>query len=334
MVELQITAKEAGQRFDKFLKKYLNEAPGSFIYKMLRKKNITLNGKKAAGSELLADGDQIRLFLSDETIRKFHQSRTSAAPVSVKTAPSLSVIYEDDDLIFINKPANMLTQKGNDPQNSLTEFLLQDLLTRKMLTEEDLRAFRPSPANRLDRNTTGLVLCSKSLRGAQFLSEMIRNRDLKKEYQVLVSGRVNQNGVKTVYYSKDAKHNLVTLYPDQKEGRGFMKTGIYPVQVSDQASLLRIDLLTGKTHQIRAHLAYLGHPVLGDSKYGDPKQNRMLRQKHGIRRQMLHAWRITFPEVSGSFSYLSGKSFTAPPPEDFCRAASLYHLSCNKEKED
>ncbi len=328
MKELRITEKEAGQRFDKFLKKYLSAAPGSFIYKMLRKKNITLNGKKASGSETLSAGDGIKLFLSDETLAKFHTETASsaAAPISKKNV-KLSVVYEDDDLIFINKPANMLTQKGNSNEASLTEYLLEDLIRRNALTQDELRAFRPSPANRLDRNTSGLVLCSKSLRGAQFLSELIHDRSLKKEYLVLVAGAMNDSGKKTVYFTKDSSQNRVTLFANDGPGRKQMITGITPLVSNETASKLLIELITGKTHQIRAHLAYLKHPVLGDLKYGSSAANRRVNAILPVRRQMLHAWRITFPDIEGTFSYLSGKTVTADAPADFQRTESALDLS-------
>ncbi len=323
---MTITAKEANQRFDKFLKKYLSKAPQSFLYKMLRKKNITLNNKKAAGNEMLQESDVVKLFLSDETIDKFHESKS--LPKSLpKKRPPLSVIYEDEDLIFINKPANMLTQMGNGTEASLAEYLVEDLLSRKAVREEDLRAFRPSPANRLDRNTSGIVLCSKTLAGAQFLSEMIRSRDLKKEYLVLVGGKVTKSAVETAYFTKDHAKNKVTLYDRQIAGSEKMITGITTLQSSSQASLLAIDLITGKTHQIRAHLAFLGHPVLGDRKYGDEGQNRRLMEVCGIRRQMLHARTVTFPSLSGHFSYLSQKSFTAEVPTDFAKAQAYLNFN-------
>ncbi len=326
MKELIITEKEAGQRFDKFLKKYLNEAPGSFIYKMLRKKNISLNGKKADGHELLNAGDQIKLFFSDETLQKFHREKQSNLGKKIGKKLILEIVYEDDDLIFINKPANMLTQRGNSQEPSLTEYLLEDLKKREAVGEEELRAFRPSPANRLDRNTTGLVLCSKSLRGAQFLSELIKDRNLKKEYTVLVLGSAKEQGIYRVNYRKDNQKNQVTLFPYQKENTQVMVTGITPIQTNQNASKLNIELITGKTHQIRAHMAYLKHPVLGDRKYGDPSVNDRMRRLCGINRQMLHARQITFPKISGYFSYLSGKTFIAKEPEDLLQAEKYLKL--------
>ena len=156
MQEIKITEQEAGQRFDKLLGKYLNKAPKSFLYKMLRKKNITLNGKKASGNEKLAKGDCVKLFLSDETIQKFSEA------FSGYTNVSLDILYEDADIILINKPVGMLSQKAARSDESLVEHLISYLIQSHALTEEDLRTFRPSICNRLDRNTSGIVAAGKS----------------------------------------------------------------------------------------------------------------------------------------------------------------------------
>ena len=165
MQEIIVSTNEAGQRFDKLLAKYLNEAPKSFIYKMLRKKNIVLNGKKATGNEKLGVGDSIKLFLSDETIEKFSKVTVQ------KTKQRLDVIYEDENILLINKPVGMLSQKAEAKDESLVEHIITYLLESGQLTEEELRKFKPSICNRLDRNTSGLVVAGKSLLGLQKMGE-------------------------------------------------------------------------------------------------------------------------------------------------------------------
>lgn len=329
MKELTIEDNEAGQRLDKFLKKYLNEAPASFLYKMLRKKNITLNGKKASGREQLLKGDRVVLFLSDETIAKFREK-----PVFLKKAgmpkQKLCFIYEDADILAVNKPAGMLCQMDKSQKESLAELLPAQLLAEGKMTEEDIRAFRPAPVNRLDRNTSGIVLCGKSLRGLQFLSEMIHDRTVRKEYLTIVSGHFGQIGVyseETVFFEKDPKENRVRLFKENRKGRGVMRTGFRPLAYGRNSTLVEVHLITGKTHQIRAHLAFLGYPVLGDPKYGDPKENARFQKMTGIHRQMLHAFRITFPKTEGYFSYLSGTCLTAEIPADMKRAEKVLDLS-------
>ena len=178
-----VTKNEAGQRLDKLMFKYMNLAGKSFIYKMIRKKNITLNGKKCDGSEKLAEGDEIRLFLAEETIEKFSEVKIQKVK---KTA--LDIVYEDKDVIFINKPAGMLSQKAKDSDESLVEYLIDYLLGSGQLSKEELKSFRPSVCNRLDRNTSGLVAAGKSLLGLQVLSKAIKERTIGKYYLCIVKG--------------------------------------------------------------------------------------------------------------------------------------------------
>jgi 23S rRNA pseudouridine955/2504/2580 synthase len=313
MKEIMISENEAGQRLDKFLAKYMDQAPKGFFYKMLRKKNITLNGHRAAGNEILAENDSLKLFLSDETMEKFN-GRKEERQYSGK---ELSVLYEDSDILLLNKPAGMLTQKSSQKEDSAAEYLVSRMLRDGSLKKEELRTFRPSPCNRLDRNTSGMVLCGKSLAGLQFLSEMIRDRKVRKTYLAAVAGNFEKAFEEKVYFTKDASKNRVLITDSQTPESEEMITAFEPVFHRDDCSLLKAELITGKPHQIRAHLSYRNYPVLGDPKYGDPGINREMKERYGLTRQMLHSWRIEFPELSGRWSYLSGKHFTAPPPQDF-----------------
>lgn len=183
MQEIIISANEAGQRFDKLLGKYLNEAPKSFIYKMLRKKNIVLNGKKATGNEKLELGDHVKLFLADETIEKFSKVKIQ------KTNTRLDILYEDENILLINKPVGMLSQKATKKDESLIEHVISYLLDTNQLEKAALRSFKPSVCNRLDRNTSGLVVAGKSLAGLQKMGALFKERTMKKYYRCLVVGR-------------------------------------------------------------------------------------------------------------------------------------------------
>lgn len=328
MTEKIIGSNEAGIRFDKYLKKTLSAAPQSFIYKMLRRKNITVNGRRATGSEILSEGSKVQFFLSDETFRKFSGQKSESHFASCK----LNVLYEDDDLIFINKPAGMLSQQSNRKEDSLAEYLIAYLLKTGAIKREELLSFRPSPVNRLDRNTSGIVLCGKSLSGLRFLSEMLRNRTMKKQYLVPVAGEFYETGIRKIRFIKNEKENKVYLTADQLPGSEEMVTAFEAVSHSGGYSLVRTDLLTGKTHQIRAHLAYLGYPVLGDEKYGNREINRELRERFHLRYQLLHAERIIFPDIPGRFSYLSGKCFMAAPPQEFSGIVKALGLEVPDEK--
>ena len=183
---LTVTDREAGQRLDKLLAKYLNQAGKGFIYKMIRKKNITLNGRRCDGSEKLEEGDQIRLFLSDETLERFSKPEIPAVKKKVK----LDVIYEDDQILLVNKPCGMLSQRAEEKDDSLVEHVTAHLLEEGAITEEGLKTFRPAVCNRLDRNTSGIVIAGKTLGGLQAMSAVLKDRSLHKYYQCVVKGRV------------------------------------------------------------------------------------------------------------------------------------------------
>lgn len=315
MQTLTIGENEKGQRLDKLLAKYLAQAPKSFLYKMLRKKNITLNGKKASGSELLALGDEIRLFLSDETIEKF--SGRPAAPVT-KLRPD--IIYEDAHILLMNKPAGILSQKAKDSDISMVEILIAYLLETGALTAGDLRAFHPSVCNRLDRNTTGLLAAGKTLAGLQTLSAVFKDRSLSKYYLCLAAGELKEKQLLEGYLTKDSRTNTVTVRATPALPEDLpIRTSYEPLASNGSLTLLRVKLITGRTHQIRAHLASIGHPIVGDSKYGDGRLNQDYRKRYGIRGQLLHSHELIMPSLTGELAALSGKHFTAPLPESFGR---------------
>ncbi len=311
MQEIIVSSNEAGQRLDKMLAKYLNEAPKSFLYKMLRKKNIVLNGKKASGNEKLVIGDSVKLFLADETIGKFSSSNV------IRTNAALDIIYEDENILLVNKPVGMLSQKAAADDESLVEHIISYMLDTNQLTEEELRKFRPSVCNRLDRNTSGLVAAGKSLAGLQEMGELFKNRSLKKYYRCLVAGQVNGRQSVSGYLVKDEHTNKVTVLKTEKEGSLPIETEYEPLWTNGAYTLLEVHLITGRTHQIRAHLASIGSPILGDYKYGNKKINDQLKKQYGLNSQLLHAYRLEMPVCTGAISNLSGKMFIAPLPKLF-----------------
>lgn len=315
MKEFQIRDNEAGQRFDKYLSKLLRNAPKSFFYKMLRKKNITLNGKKATGNEKLEAGDQVKLFLSDETFDKFSQQDKAARAVT-----TLDVLYEDADVLLINKPAEMLSQPDDTKEPSMVEYVIGYLLEKGELTEEDLWTFRPSVCNRLDKNTSGIIAAGKSLVGLQELSELFHDRTVHKEYLCIVKGVLHEKKHIKGYLYKDTKQNKVAIYKQKQKEAQPIETVYEPLEDNGEVTLLKVGLITGRTHQIRAHLASEGHPLAGDTKYGQDAFNRRYREKYQLKHQLLHAFRLSFPDgMEGRLSDLSGKCFRAPLPAQFER---------------
>ena len=365
MQSVTITKNQAGQRLDKFLKKYLPEAENSFLYKMLRKKNITLNGKKAEGKEMLDQEDVVCFFFSEETFAKFRGSGVGAESqsgphfnsgrsegVSVEksnfgkgkmtkmvnenaeyqkayhTLRGITVLYQDEDVLIVHKPVGVLTQKAKPSDLSLNEWLIGYLLEKGDITEEELQTFHPSVCNRLDRNTSGIVLCGKTLPGSQMLSRVIRERVVRKFYHTICLGKVSQDATIEGYLLKDESANKVRISKQKtehtaKDGESYIKTAYHPLQCSEKYTLLEVELITGKTHQIRAHLASIGHPIIGDYKYGNTKVNNALKQQFGLEAQLLHARRIEFPEDALVPEQMRGLVIKSPYPDQFERIKCL-----------
>ncbi len=313
MKQFNVQQNEAGQRLDKLLAKLLNKAPKSFIYKMLRKKNITLNGKKADGSEKLEVQDEIKLFLSDETYALF-----SEEVQTTNVEHDLDIIYEDQHLLIVNKPLGILSQKAEKEDVSMVEHIISYLLSTNQLTKEQLISFKPAVCNRLDRNTSGILIAGKSLLGLQEMARLLKDRSLGKYYLCIVKGRVEKKERIEGYLSKDEKKNQVTIHPVEVENSEYICTEYEPVSYAEHKyTLLRVKLITGKSHQIRAHLASISHPIIGDYKYGDQKTNNIFKVNYDLSSQLLHSYQMVFPKLEGELSYLSGKSFTAMLPEQF-----------------
>lgn len=311
MREIEIKQNEAGQRFDKFLGKYMNLASKSFFYKMLRKKNITLNKKKADGSEILKIGDKVILFLSDETIEKFSEVKIK------KVETNLEVLYEDSNVLLINKPINMLSQKAKEDDVSIVEHIISYLLGTEHLKEEELRSFKPGVCNRLDRNTTGIIVAGKTLVGLQTLSKAFKERTIKKYYICVVIGKIDKAELIEGYLRKDNRSNQVMIQKEETYDSTPIMTEYTPISSNGNLTLLKVELITGKTHQIRAHLSSIGHPILGDSKYGDSFLNQRYKEKYRIYSQLLHSYQIVMPAFEGELENLSGQTFEAPLPFTF-----------------
>lgn len=330
MKQIVVSKNEAGQKLLKLLAKYLDAAPQSFLHKMLRKKNITLNGKKADGSELLRETDEVCLFLSEETIASFQGKNAGNTTVveRIKTTKKpkelsdIRVVYEDADVLVLNKPAGVLSQKAVPEDYSLNEWVIDYLLEQGKLSKEELQTFRPGVCNRLDRNTSGLITAGKSLMGLQTLSEMFKERTVHKDYLCIVQGAVRSASRLQGYLEKDARTNKVTVEAKKRsEESSYIETEYTPVTTNGKYTLLRVRLITGKTHQIRAHLASVGHPLLGDAKYGMPVENKQLRDRFGLKYQLLHAAYMEFPEKMSACEALAGKKLSAPVPQHFLRIA-------------
>ena len=334
MRTLQVGNNEAGQRLDRLLGKYLKEAPASFIYKMLRKKNILLNGKKAQGQERLLEGDTIKLFLSDETIQKFGGEKDCESTEKVWKGARIpfTVLYEDSHVLIANKPAGLLSQKAGREDVSFIEYMTAYLMDRGELSREQLQTFKPGICNRLDRNTSGILVAGKSLPALQQMNAVFKERRLEKYYLCIVKGKLDKRERLAAYLKKDASHNRVQVSVRQIEGSQYIETEYEPLDSKSwrgmEFTLLKVHLITGKSHQIRAHLKSIGHPLIGDGKYGYKDLTKVAKSEFNLKYQLLHAYQLHFFEMEDVLAPLSGQTITAPLPEQFLQIMDTIGFVC------
>lgn len=317
MKEITISANDAGRRLDRFLRKYLPGASLSEIYKIIRK-DAKVNGKRKSESYMLCEGDVLSLYISDDDLDSYMGSADKTTPVK----RSFSIIYEDSDVLIVNKPWGLLTHgDSREKKNHLANQVKDYLIANGDYNPQSEKVFTPAPANRLDRNTSGIVLFGKTSAAMRELNSMIRDGRMRKFYTTLTSGLIEDELWLTANLTKDEASNRVSV---GSTGEKEIATVIRPIEtyVLEDAydlSLVEAELITGRTHQIRAHLSSVGYPIVGDSKYATPdarELNRYAKDTLGISTQLLHACRIEFGE-SEVLSGVSGRTFEAELPPRF-----------------
>ncbi len=307
-----VTDNDCNQRIDKFLKRMLKEAPVSFLYKMFRQKDVKVNGKRAKIDYILKTGDVVDIYLKEELLEQFHKDAL-LRPVKA----DFPILYEDENILVIDKPKGLLVH-GDEGEKRITlqNMVLNYLKEKGEWDPSSLTGFIPSPAHRLDRNTSGIVLFAKNLPSLQELLTLFRERtQIEKHYTLLVRGITGDRGEIDFPLIKDSEKRMVRVGTIQKGAKPALTRFHRLKSYNVGFSLVEAELMTGRTHQLRVHFAAIGHPIVGDSKYGDFKINENFEKLYGLKNQFLHASYFKFGQIDGVLAYLSGKEFRSPLPE-------------------
>ena len=296
---------DANQRLDKYLTKMFPNLPQSMMYKAIRKKDIKLNGKRCEISSKLSVGDVLQLYIKDE----FLETKQSK-PEVCSVVPVLNVLYEDNNILLIDKKPGISVHSDltQDKNNDLITQIQAYLYLKGEYNPDDKSSFTPSLCNRIDKNTGGIVIAAKNATALRTINQKIKNREISKKYLGIVHGILDKKSATlNAYHIKNSKLNRAFIFDTPEDGARKITTKYKVLKEKDGLSLVEVDLLTGRTHQIRAHFAYIGHPLAGDTKYGTNKQNQHLSFKH----QALYSYKIKFNFTSSSpLDYLKGKEFT------------------------
>ena len=311
MREIIINKNDADQRLDKFLSKRFKNMPKSLMYKYIRTRYIKVNNKKCEISTMLKEGDVLKLFIKDEF---FDDDRENEESYEFLKAPlKLDIIYEDENILIINKKPGLIVHPDKSYHfDSLIARVLHYLYEKGEYNPKDDRSFAPATVNRLDRNTGGIVIAAKNAEALRIMNAKIKSREIKKLYLCMVQGKPKaESGTVSGYLEKNESKNKVRIFSENAPGRKYMETKYRVIKSVRENSLLEVDLITGRTHQIRASMAKLGYPLLGDTKYGYKKKSSA--EKEQFKYQALYAYRITFEFQSdaGILQYLDGRSFEA-----------------------
>lgn len=309
-MKVEIGSNEAGQRLDRFLRKWLKDMPLNAIYKSIRKGDVKVNGKKAKENYSLTLGDIVETRDITTEIKQ-----DNGKFIQIKS--NLKITYEDENMVLVEKwPGVLVHSDEKDGEPTLTDYVLSYLNEKGDYTPENEITFSPAPCNRLDRNTSGIVIYGKNFESLQLLNEMIRNREIRKFYSAIVKGRI-ADGIYTAYILKNEDKNISKIYDNPHPGAKPISMDVKSVESCGSYSFIDIELLTGRSHQLRAHLSHLGNPILGDTKYGDSKINSYFRNKYGLNYQYLYAYKLIFKDCPDKFSKLNNKTIAEALPPVF-----------------
>ncbi|WP_040212220.1 RluA family pseudouridine synthase [Clostridium polynesiense] len=309
-MNIEIGSNEAGQRLDKFLRKLLKDVPLSAIYKALRKGDVKVNGSKKNEKYQLQSGDLV-------VIKDITSKRKKEYNFQKVNSDHLKITYEDENMLLIEKWPNILVHSDKkEGEPTLTDFALSYLHEKGDYLPEKEVTFTPAPCNRLDRNTSGIVIFGKNFDSLKILNEMIRERSIKKYYVALVKGKI-KSGIYEAFIKKDESNNISKIYDEEVPMSKRIAMEVKLIQTDGLYSFIEIELITGRSHQLRAHLSHLGNPILGDIKYGDKKLNEFFINKYGLNYQFLYAYKVIFKDCGEKLSYLENKTIAESLPPIF-----------------
>lgn len=307
MKEFIISKNDSAQRLNKFIEKAVPNLPAGMMHKYIRAKRIKCNGKRTEFDYRLQEGDVLQLYINDEFFEKADEGSAYK-----KVRPDISVIYEDDNILLVDKaPGVVVHADDKGGTDTLVARIQAYLYHKKEWNPDEENSFAPALCNRIDRNTGGIVIAAKTAEALRILNDKIKNRELTKKYLCVVHGSVRpKSGKIEGYILKNERENKVTVHKAQIKGSKTAVTLYKVLAEKNNLSLVECELITGRTHQIRAHFAYIGHPLLGDGKYGTNLQNKGYANKY----QALYSYKLKFDfeTESGALSYLKGKEFTVP----------------------
>lgn len=307
MIEIVITKNDANQRFDRFLRKYFENAPLSVIQKNIRKKNFKINDKRAKADTYVYENDRIKMYISDDNYNKW-LTRTDFKPTDF----DLDIVFEDKNIIIMDKESGLLTHSSSkaDYGNNLVDNMLSYLYKTKQV-DKSVKTFNPAVVNRLDRNTAGLVIGAKNANALRSLNKAIRENEIEKYYLTIVKGEITDNFTVDTTISKNENKNKIK---SSKDGSRII-THFKSIATNGKYTLLECKLITGKTHQIRFSLGKNNTPIIGDRKYGDKKTNKLLNDKFKINNQVLLAYKLKFNNIE-KLGYLKDKTFISKKTSD------------------